>query len=145
MQHFGDLSILSFVRIRRLDWICLLNRVDSARKVSQVFNNNPEVSRLRGRPKNRWLNCVQTDINNCRITNWNERSKNRADWEKCVKEGEGAYWAVVPSKKKKKEKGNNRKEEEEEEEGGGEEEEEKEGEEEEEEVQKEEKGKKRKK
>jgi hypothetical protein len=56
------------------------------RKVSQVFNNNPQGSRLRGQPKNRWWNCVETDIEKCRNTNWKERSKNRADWEKSIKE-----------------------------------------------------------
>jgi hypothetical protein len=39
-----------------------------------------------GPPKNRWLNCVQTDINKCKVTNWKERSRNRADWEKSMKE-----------------------------------------------------------
>jgi len=29
------------------------------RKMSQVFNNNAQGSRLRGRPENRWWNCVQ--------------------------------------------------------------------------------------
>jgi hypothetical protein len=38
-------------------------------KVIEVFNNNPQGSQLRGRPKNRWWNCVQTDTNNCQITN----------------------------------------------------------------------------
>jgi hypothetical protein len=34
-----------------------------------------------GRLKNRWRN-VKTDVNNCKITNRKERSKNRADWKK---------------------------------------------------------------
>ena len=34
------------------------NRMDSERKVSQLFNNNPNGSRPKGRPKNRWWNCV---------------------------------------------------------------------------------------
>jgi hypothetical protein len=63
MQLFGDLDILSFVGINRLKWIGYVNRMDTKRKVSQVFNNNPQGYRLRGRPKNRWWNCVQTDIN----------------------------------------------------------------------------------
>ena len=81
MQLFGDLDILSLVRVSRLKWIGYVNRMDSKRKVSQVFNNNPQGSRLRGRPKNRCRNFVQTDINNiCKIKNWKKRSKNRADW-----------------------------------------------------------------
>jgi len=54
--------------------------------VRQVLNNNPQRSRLRGRPKNTWRNCVQRDINRCKIKNWKQRSRNTADWEKFVKE-----------------------------------------------------------
>jgi hypothetical protein len=75
MQLFGDLDILSFVRVGRLNWIGHVNRMDSKRKVSQVFNNNPQGSRPRGRPKNRWWSCVQTDINKCKITDWKEIKK----------------------------------------------------------------------
>jgi len=53
-----------------------------------VFNNNPQGSRLGGGPKDRWWNFVQTDINKCEVTNRKERSKNRADWEKSLKEAE---------------------------------------------------------
>jgi hypothetical protein len=70
MQLFGNLDILSFVRVRRLSWIGHVDRMDNRRKVSQVFKNNPQGSRLRGRPRHRWWNCVQTGINKCKITNW---------------------------------------------------------------------------
>jgi len=43
---FGDLDILSFFRISRLNWIGHVYRIDSKREVSQVFNNNPQGSRL---------------------------------------------------------------------------------------------------
>jgi len=51
MQLFGHLDILSFVRISRLDWIGHVCRMDSKRKVSQIFNNNPQGSPQRVRPK----------------------------------------------------------------------------------------------
>ena len=63
MQLFGDLDVLLFVRISWLNWIGNFNRMESKRKVSQVFKNSRKGSRLRGRQKNRWWNCVQTDIN----------------------------------------------------------------------------------
>ena len=63
MQLFVDLDVLSFVRLRRLNWIGQVNRTDSTRKGSQVFSNYPHGSRLIGRPKSRGWNCVQTDIN----------------------------------------------------------------------------------
>ena len=63
-----------------------VNRMAGKRKESQVFNNNPHRSPLRGQSRNRWLNCVHTDINKCKIKNWKEKSRNRADWEKSIKE-----------------------------------------------------------
>ena len=69
---FGDLDILSFVRISRLSWIGHVNRMDSKRKVSQVFNNNLQGSRLRGRPKSRWWNCEHADINKYKSKTWKE-------------------------------------------------------------------------
>jgi len=41
MQLLGDLGVLSFVRISRLNWIGYVNRMNNKRKVSQVFNSNP--------------------------------------------------------------------------------------------------------
>ena len=48
MQLLGELDIFSFVRI---SWLIELdfNRMDSKRKVSQVFNSNHQGSRLRRR------------------------------------------------------------------------------------------------
>ena len=40
MQLFGDVGIFSFLRISQLNWIGHVNRMDSKRKVSQVFKNN---------------------------------------------------------------------------------------------------------
>jgi len=51
MQLFGDLDILSFVRISRLNLISHVSRMDSKRKVSLLVNSNPQGSRLRGRLK----------------------------------------------------------------------------------------------
>jgi hypothetical protein len=74
MWQWGDLDILSFFRISQLKLIGHVNRMGSKRKVSQVFINNPQGSQLRGRPKDRWQSYIQTDINECNITNWTERS-----------------------------------------------------------------------
>jgi len=63
MQLFGDLDILSFVRVSRLNWTGHGNRMDSKRNVSQVFDSIPQGNRLRGQRTNRWWKCVQTGIN----------------------------------------------------------------------------------
>jgi hypothetical protein len=35
---------------------------------------------------NVWWNYVEADVNECKIKKWKERSRNRADWEKAIKE-----------------------------------------------------------
>ena len=77
MHLFGDLYILSLNGISVLNWIGHVNRMDSKRNIGKIFNNNPQGSRLTERPKNRWRNYVQTDINRCKITNWTKRSKTK--------------------------------------------------------------------
>jgi len=79
VQLLGDADILSFVWISLLYWIGYVNRMGNKSTVGQVFNNNPQGSRIRRRLNNRWWNFLQTDFNKCKITNWNERSKNKAD------------------------------------------------------------------
>ena len=87
MVRFGDgLDILSFVGMGRMDWIGHVNRVDSKSKVSQVFNNNSSGKSTKGTTKSKWWNCVQTGIIKCKIRNWQEESKTRADWGKTIKE-----------------------------------------------------------
>jgi hypothetical protein len=44
MQLFGDSDILSFVRTRMGELVGHVNCMDSKRKVSKVFNNNPQGS-----------------------------------------------------------------------------------------------------
>jgi len=51
MQLFGDLNILSSVRVLRLNWISRVNRMDSKIGESQGYNNNPQGRQLRGGPK----------------------------------------------------------------------------------------------
>ena len=41
-------------------WIGYVKIMDGTRKVNQVFYNTLQGNRLRGRPRNRWWNFVQT-------------------------------------------------------------------------------------
>ena len=64
--------------------------MNNKRKVSQVLKNNPQGSRLQERPNNRWLNCMQTDINKRKITNWKERSKTELIGRSLLRRGRSA-------------------------------------------------------
>jgi hypothetical protein len=56
IELFGNLNIFSFVKVRRPNWIGHVYRMGSNKKVSHVFNNNPDGRRLRGRPNKRLRN-----------------------------------------------------------------------------------------
>jgi hypothetical protein len=86
MQLYGDLDIVSFIRINRLRRIGHVNRMDNKRMVYQVFANQPQGRWPKGRPKSRWWVCVYSDIRKWKIRNWEQRSKNREDWMRSIKE-----------------------------------------------------------
>jgi len=69
MQLFGDLDILSFVRLGRLNWIGDFNRMESKRKVSPFLNNHPQRTSTEGTTKNRWWK-FDKHTNKCKIKNW---------------------------------------------------------------------------
>ena len=62
MEMYGDLDVISFIKLNRLRWIGQVSRMDANKKVHQVCYTRPEGKRLRGRPKNRWWDSVQKDI-----------------------------------------------------------------------------------
>jgi hypothetical protein len=66
IELFTGLDILSFIRTKRMNWVGHINKMDSKININQVFNNNSQGSRLSRRPRNRWWNCAQTDINRCK-------------------------------------------------------------------------------
>ena len=131
MQLFGDSGVLSFVRIRRLNWICLLNRMDSKRKVGQVFNNKYQGSRLRGRPKTDGGIVYGQILINAKLR-IGKRGKKELTGRNALRGGRNALGCGVIEEEEQEEEEEEEEEEAEEEEGGDEEEEEVEKEEEEE-------------
>jgi hypothetical protein len=57
---------------------------------------------------------VQTDINRCKIKNWKERSKNRADLEKSVEEEKVCIGLQCHLRRRRRRRGGGEEEEEEE-------------------------------
>jgi hypothetical protein len=66
IKLFRDLDVLSYIRIRRVNWIFQVNRMDCKRNVNQVFHNNSQGTRLSRRSRNRWWKCAETDVNRCK-------------------------------------------------------------------------------
>ena len=89
MNLYEDVDIISFIRLSRLRWIGHVNRMDKERKVYNIFYNQPQGTRVRGRPKNRWMDFVLSDIKECKIRNLKELSRDRGIWRRSIMEAEG--------------------------------------------------------
>jgi hypothetical protein len=67
MQFYGDIDIVSFIRINWLRWIGHVNKMNNKGMMYRVFAKQPQGSRPRGRPKSRLWDCVYGD--KCKIRN----------------------------------------------------------------------------
>jgi len=72
MLGLGDLDMLGLVRTIRWNRIGHFNTRDNKRKGVRLYINNLQGSRLRGRPENRWWNCVKTDIDIRESKTWKD-------------------------------------------------------------------------
>jgi hypothetical protein len=52
--------------------------------VKKVYEWSPALTRLLGRPKNRWEADVKSDITRMKITNWKDCIRNWTKWKKLV-------------------------------------------------------------
>jgi len=75
MRTFMNLGVLGDLKIKILEWIGHLVRMDRGREVKEIFENNPEGRRRLGRPRFRWLQDVGKDL-------WKTEVKNgvRRQW-----------------------------------------------------------------
>ena len=94
-ELYKEADLETHIRCQRLRWLGHIIRMENTRKVKIVFNNNPEGARLRGRPRTRWWNYVQADLNRFGIRNWRELAMDRVGWRRLR-----PTWAVTPIKKK---------------------------------------------
>ena len=85
-ELYKEADLETHIRCQRLRWLGHIIRMENTRKVKIVFNNNPEGARLRGRPRTRWWNCVQADLNRFGIRNWRELAMDRVGWRRTMEE-----------------------------------------------------------
>ena len=69
-----------------MNWIGRVNKVNSKIRVSQVFNNNNQGSRLGGRPKTDGRTVYKQILVNAKLKTEIRGKKNRADWGMFLKE-----------------------------------------------------------
>jgi len=66
-------NIVIFVKSQRLRWAAHVVRMDTTRTVKKLTEWKPCSSRPVRRPRLRWLDQVEEDLNKMKVTNWRER------------------------------------------------------------------------
>ncbi|KAJ4446086.1 hypothetical protein ANN_12778 [Periplaneta americana] len=85
-ELYKESDLEAHIRCQRLRWLGHVTRMETTRKVKVVFNNNPDGTRLRGRLRTKWWNCVRVDVNRLGIRNWRELAMDREGWKRAIEE-----------------------------------------------------------
>jgi hypothetical protein len=79
MTKYKSQDTVSAIKIRRLEWLGDIIRMNEARIVKKIFEEKLEGRMGRGRPRLRWINDVEEDLRMLGVKNgegkhWRERN-----------------------------------------------------------------------
>jgi hypothetical protein len=74
------------IKIRSLEWLGHIIRMNEARIVKKIFEENLEGRRGRVRPRLRWINDVDEDLGMLGVKRWRRKALEREEWAFVIKE-----------------------------------------------------------
>lgn len=86
VEIFGKENIISVIKSARLRWAGHVIRMNDDRVAKKVLVNRVDGTRPRGRPKKRWIDCVESDIQELGVRNWKVAAEDRQKWRSEVVE-----------------------------------------------------------
>jgi transcription termination factor 2 len=79
-------DIVTKIKVRGLEWLGHVIRMEDTRLPNMVFNAKPEGRRGVGRPRLRWLDDVKADIKALGIKRWRIRAQDRKEWSAILRD-----------------------------------------------------------
>jgi uncharacterized protein YlxP (DUF503 family) len=83
---YKDPPIRRIVKSLRLRWAGHVARMDDTEIPKKTLSGNPGGQRGRGRPRTKWLDGVEEDLQKMGYRNWKVLAQNRDNWRKIVEE-----------------------------------------------------------
>jgi hypothetical protein len=77
-------DIVRYVKSKRMAWLGHVTRMEGERIPKRVLEWKPMGRRKGGRPRKRWIEDIEKDIQIMGIRAWRKLCKERAEWKKIV-------------------------------------------------------------
>ena len=79
-------NIVKWIKGQRIGWLGHLERMDEDRMTKKIFTQELEGTRRRGRPRKRWENEVERDLQVLGVRRWRELVADRKKWKDIVRQ-----------------------------------------------------------
>ena len=86
MTKYKSQDIVTVIKIRRLEWLGHVIRMNETRSVKKVFEGKLEGRRGRGRPRLRWIDDVEDDLRKLGVKRWRVKALDREEWASIIRE-----------------------------------------------------------
>ena len=79
ITKYKSQDIVTVIKIRRLEWLGHVIRVNETRSVKKVLEGKLEGRRGRGRPRLRWINDVEEDLRKLGVKRFRKKALDREE------------------------------------------------------------------
>jgi hypothetical protein len=77
---------VTVIKIRRLEWIGNVIRMNETRSLTKIFEGKLEGRKGRGRPRLRWMDDVEDDLRKLGVKRWRAKALDRQEWASIIRE-----------------------------------------------------------
>jgi len=96
-------NIVKWIKGQRRSWLGHLQRMEGDRMPKKIFTQELQGTRTRGRPRKRWKEEVERDLQMLGVKRWRELVADRKKWKEIVRQAKAhsGLWCQWKKKKKK--------------------------------------------
>jgi len=81
-ELIGNVDIVRFIKSRRTAWLGRVMRMDDKRTPKRILQWKPIGTRTRGRPRKRWIEGIEEDLQIMGVRRWGKQCEKRAEWKR---------------------------------------------------------------
>jgi hypothetical protein len=86
ITKYKSQDIITVIKIRRLEWLGHVVRMDETGSVKKICEGKLEGRRGRGRPRLRCINDVEDDLRKLGVKRWRTKVLDKVEWASIVRE-----------------------------------------------------------